>query len=534
MYVFLSDVTEAESSQHEKVRMSRLLQAVPGGMAVCNGSEIQFANEEFLKLLDISGSQIRKKNIPDILSETISADGNALREMKNLGKPVMIEWARERDGAQIWYEARMVPVPGEPGMPGLFACFLRDVTEDRVQKAQFYQAQKLEALGQLAGGVAHDFNNLLSIVDGYARMALKHVDKDNQAWNYLERIKQANRRGANLTKQLLTFGRHRIVADTVMDLKETLKDQEVLLCPLLDASIRMSIHADSGIFIDCSQDSMAQVLMNLVINSRDAMPDGGTITIDLQRINNTDLPSHVPEDLRHGDFCRLTVMDTGHGMDSETISRIFDPFYTTKEQGKGTGLGLSMVYGIVRQASGFIDVQSALGEGTSMKVYLPVSKRRPVARQAIPASPANPAGAMFNGYSVLVVEDEPDLLLVVKNMLQDMGMDVITAGNGNDALLKQDEYEGRIDFLLTDVVMPELNGVRLSEMMGELRPETKVIFMSGYPASGTMARIQVPEDAVLMAKPVVYEKLAGVLFDRLNNKAKSGDDIYRWKIAEAI
>lgn len=202
------------------------------------------------------------------------------------------------------------------------------------------------------------------------------------------------------------------------------------------------------------------------------------------------------------------------GMPKDVVDRIFDPFFTTKEQGKGTGLGLSMVYGLVKQIGGHIDVFSTLGQGTTMSVYLPLSDKVP---KKILGGEDNLSSIRFDGYSVLVAEDEPDLLALVSNMLEDLGMKVLRASNGNEALAVQDDYEGKIDLLLTDVVMPELNGVDLADLLKELRPDVNVIFMSGYPAKGQMARVEIPEDAVFIAKPIEYDALVKVIYTILSS-----------------
>lgn len=545
MSVILSDVTEAiskkpESSglQKENREMEQALEAMAGGVALLclrNGTtDVRFANSLFRQMTGMNENGA-DGDFARALHESTGADSLLFTKALRAGTKTTLQWRRDRrDMPPQWFEAVLTPLAPTGMTADFYVFFLNDVTEAHVQKAQLFQSQKLEALGQLAGGVAHDFNNLLSIVDGYTRMALKHVPPDNPAANYLERIKQANRRGAALTKQLLTFGRHKIVSESVTDIGQLLTEQEPLLRPLLNASIGLTIQADDGMFIESAPDGIAQILMNLVINARDAMPDGGTIGISAAGVDRDDLPPGLRIDRgKCEQFVRLSVEDTGTGMDIETQARIFDPFFTTKDQGKGSGLGLSMVYGIVRQSGGAIDVLSAPGAGTAMSIYFPLSKKRPEKKSIVRT--ADGSGMKFEGYTALLAEDEPDLLFVVGNMLEDMGIKVIKAADGNDALLKQDDYEGKIDFVLTDVVMPELDGVRLAEMMAEVRPESKILFMSGYPANGAMARVQLPDNAWLLAKPVEFDRLAGILAARLQDNAdakdKSTHGLYRWQSA---
>ncbi|MCB9990839.1 MAG: response regulator [Rhodospirillales bacterium] len=380
---------------------------------------------------------------------------------------------------------------------------------DGASDAQFYQMQKLEALGQLAGGVAHDFNNVLAIIDGYVHMAANAAPEDNDKLKtYLERIAGASKRGAALTRQLLLFGRHKIDQNVVVNVSGLVTEQESLLHPLLDSDTRLVIDVDDGLEVHSAPDALGQIIMNLVINARDAMPEGGTIALEAHICAEDHLPGLIPEDKRDRDYILFSVSDTGTGIDEETASRIFDPFFTTKEQGKGTGLGLSTVYGLVQEMGGFIDLKTALGEGTSMRLYLP----RSMAENEEPAAAAGQAEQIrFDGYTALVAEDEPDLLQLVTTMLEQRGMEVLAAANGAEAMTLQEQFEGDIDFLITDVVMPRLNGVKLAELVQASRDEINVIFMSGFPAKGRLARVELPDQAVLLTKPVAFEKLAGAL-----------------------
>ncbi len=387
-----------------------------------------------------------------------------------------------------------------------------NMAEVRLSEARFFQTQKLEALGKLAGGVAHDFNNVLAIIDGYVHMAQKVAPQDDERLAlYLDKIDLASKRGAALTNQLLLFGRHRIAGDEVIDLATLIRDQEGLLYPLLDSSVCLDVSAEPDLRVECAPDALAQIIMNLVINARDAMPDGGRILIEARACEAADLPESLT--VGQGEaFVLLSVSDSGVGMDRDTITRIFDPFFTTKDQGRGTGLGLSMVYGLVQDMKGGIDVQTTLGEGTVMRVYLP----RTQAELPEKSSAAGENKTLrFDGYTALVAEDEPELLHLFCSMLEERGMEVIPAANGAEALARQDAYEGDIDFLITDVVMPSLNGVKLAELVQAARDETSVIFMSGFPASGRLSRIRIPDDATLLTKPVTFEQLAAALQSRM-------------------
>ncbi|MCB1840173.1 MAG: response regulator, partial [Alphaproteobacteria bacterium] len=250
--------------------------------------------------------------------------------------------------------------------------------------------------------------------------------------------------------------------------------------------------------------------------ARDAMPNGGTLSVGLQSSGRSELPEKLRDRLPDKRFACLSVSDTGLGMDQKTIEKIFDPFFTTKPQGKGTGLGLSIVYGLVQEMGGGVHVDSCRGDGTTFRVYLPLSEA-PVSK-ALSRHDGDPSSIKLKGYTILVAEDEPDLLQIVCEMLEQMEATVIPASNGNDALVRQDEYEGDIDILLTDVVMPELNGVKLASLLTSLRPSTKVVFMSGYPGRGDMAPIEVPENVIFIPKPIDYAVLASTLHDLLQGE----------------
>ena len=408
----------------------------------------------------------------------------------------------------LWYNLDISPVHVKDGALDLIVCTLENRTEAKLRDSQLLQSQRLEGLGQLAGGVAHDFNNLMSIMDGYARFAKKASEGNDIVCDYLDKISDAVQRGAALTRQLLAFGRENIVTETVIDLGSLLEEKKSLLEPLVDDSIQINFLAQDNVSVECAPESLIQILINLIVNARDAMPNGGELTLEV-------LCKNPPANLLIGKegsplgYGCLRITDTGCGMPEKIRQRIFDPFFTTKDQGKGTGLGLSMAYGLMQQMKGFITVDSVVGRGTTFHLYFPLSSKRPM--QKILKGQEEGEQIRLDGFTALVAEDEPDLLDIVGGMLEQMGMTVIKASNGNEALVKQEDYKGDIDFLLTDVVMPELNGVHLSELFESIRPKTKTIYMSGYPSTGSTARIEMPEGSYMVPKPIAYDKLAYIL-----------------------
>lgn len=500
------------------------LEAMPVGVAIghFNGADhsdarFAFVNKTFCSIWDCDDGALCGKSMSAFFASHMDHDlfDEALSEDQT-------EWQKPDVDEGVWYGINSYVVNNKNDAPELFVIFQSDITDIKKQEDQFYQMQKMEALAQLAGGVAHDFNNILSIVDGYARMVQGRMEVDDPSFNYLGRINQATKRGASLTRQLLTFGSHQIAGEKVVNLRHLIGEQEALIAPLIDASIQLYVNCYEDLHIKCAPDGFVQVLINLVINARDSMPDGGSIIISAKQCEKNILPAIVPEEARQTDYARISVMDTGCGMDADTIANIFNPFYTTKERGKGTGLGLAMVFGIMRQMGGYIDVHSNVGQGTSMHLYIPLSDEREAEQPKVITGEKDEM--RFDGYTVLVAEDEEDLLYVVSSMLEGLGMNVISAKNGNEALIQQDLHEGEIDLLLTDIVMPEVNGPKLAELMKSVRPECHVVYMSGYPSDGKLAKVTLPDDGPLLTKPVEYKELMDLIHSLLtqNKPAELG------------
>ena len=492
-----------------------------------------FVNEAFCEVFGLKHDQIVGRDMTDIFAKI--EDKEAIKELYRIDeekKTGTVELRFKNDGeTERLYDLKMTPVRDYAGNLDLFVGILNDTTELKMREAESSRAQKLEALGQLSAGVAHDFNNVLSIIDGYTRLSAKGVKDDPKISEYLERIHIASQRGAGLIKQMLTFSRHEIVQNTVINLGEVVKEQETLLLPLLDASIKFKVLVDTEeMHVECPPDNITQILMNLVVNARDAMPHGGTLLVESRVVPDDTLPAALSGKGAAQTYTCLSVSDTGIGIEEDILNRIFDPFFTTKDQGQGTGLGLSMVYGLVKQIGGIIDVDSVVGRGATISIYLPLTDKKP--NKYISGSVDDLISIRFDGYTALVAEDETDLRDIVGNMLSDLGMNVLTAKDGHEALAVQDDYEGQIDLLLTDVVMPELNGVELADLMGALRPDITVIFMSGYPAAGQDARVDIPEHAVFIAKPIQYNDLVKLIFSKLHDPKNDTTETPRWSSKE--
>ncbi len=418
---------------------------------------------------------------------------------------VEVRWKR-KDGSAITVRlsGRVVNNPEETAE--VVEIIAEDITERRVLENQFRQAQKMEAVGRLAGGVAHDFNNLLMVISGYAEVLLEHTRKNDPLYAKIEAIHQATDRATTLTRQLLAFSRKQLLELKVVDLNIIVEDIKRLLRPLIGENIELQTQlapdlgrtrADAG--------QIEQVLMNLVVNSKDAMPNGGKIIIQSAnaRLNHEDVRREYSY-IQPGLYVVLSVTDTGEGMDKETQLRIFEPFFTTKEKGKGTGLGLSTVYGIIKQSGGYVLVQSEPGQGTTFRIYLP--------RVEDALEPIGAAGTSLsqNGGSetVLLVEDEESVRQLVRETLESKGYKVLEADNGEAALRIVSNYSDKIDMLITDVVMPGMSGRELSARLCASRPQTKVLYLSGYTEDAIGHEGVVDPDTAFLQKPFTLQMLS--------------------------
>ncbi|MBI1215628.1 MAG: response regulator [Alphaproteobacteria bacterium] len=374
-------------------------------------------------------------------------------------------------------------------------------------------AQKLEALGLFAGGIAHDFNNILSIIEGYANVALRQQREEGKTDPAtLEKIVNATQRGAGLTRQLLAFGRQQITPTEKTDLAAELRAQAALIRPLLGENVTLSLALPkTGLWMMGARDHITQILLNLALNARDAMPRGGTVIVSaLQLPDNRLVPRLLREKFPDTPFIHLRFTDDGTGIPPDVLPHIFDPFFTTKDQGLGTGLGLCVVYGIVDQLGGTVEVSSREGKGTQFDIFLPAAT--PAEERKEEAAAAHePAAQPLAGRTILIAEDEPELRDVLTVIFSGMNMHVLTASNGNHALQVQEDYDGDIDFLLADVVMPEMDGVQLAERFSRLRPGANVVYMSGYPFMDNRKDIKLPDDADFLPKPLREDRLRQIL-----------------------
>jgi PAS domain S-box-containing protein len=426
---------------------------------------------------------------------------------------------RRRDGTDLPALVSSSAVLGDGGRFEAALCMITDLTDYRRLEEQFRQAQKLEAIGRLASGIAHDFNNLLTAITGYADLLLAELAPDDPHRQDIEQISRAADRAAGLTAQLLAFSRRQISQTDLVDLNQVLHDTERMLRRLLGEDVEFATlpGRDLGrIRADPAQ--IAQVLMNLVVNSRDAMPRGGTVTIETANVTLEARALAAFPHLEPGPYVMLAVTDTGTGMDAETRARAFEPFFTTKEPGRGTGLGLAAVYGIVQQHGGAVQIESEVDAGTTIRIYFPRSGEAD-ARPGRPALAATPGGTE----TILVVEDEPDLRLLIHRLLGRLGYNLLEARHGRDALLLLREHAGDIHLLLTDVVMPELSGPELVREARRLRPGLRVLYMSGYTEAERLGQGLRDTPARLIQKPFSARLLAQRVREVLDASPPGGE-----------
>ncbi len=383
----------------------------------------------------------------------------------------------------------------------------------RASEAQLRQSQKMEGIGQLAGGIAHDFNNLLTVINSYSDMLLAETGFDNPfARNGLDQIKEAGYRAALLTRQLLAFSRRQVLQPTVMDLNEVVSNIVKLLRRLIGEDIRMVLclyPALGRVKVDAGQ--MEQIIMNLAVNARDALPGGGEMTIETMNVELDSATVRTHPSIEPGSYVMLAVSDTGCGMDADTQARIFEPFFTTKEPGKGTGLGLATVYGIVEQSGGKIDVQSTLGQGTTLKIYLPRVEEE--IEQVESTSTLDES--LRGSETILLVEDEEMVRSLAQVLLERNGYTVLAARNGTDALRMVEQGTRMIHLLLTDVVMPGMNGPALAERILAIRPATKVLYMSGYTGRELTSAAAWETGPAILQKPFTPQSLAHKVHEML-------------------
>jgi len=433
------------------------------------------SNPAFQRMLGYSAEELSALSLYDFApDDRASVDANIHRLVDQETLAIPNRAFRRKDGKEVIVEIDSVLIE-ESGRRTVFSV-VHSLAERRALEEQLRQAQKMEAVGRLAGGVAHDFNNLLTAILGYAELLLDS-DPTDDVRNAAGEIRKAGERAAALTKQLLAFSRKQVLQPKIVDLNDVLAEVDGILHRVLGEDIALEAERDPHLWrVLADPGQIQQVLLNLAVNARDAMPEGGVLRIVTRNVSlrAANLPE-VPK-VAEGDYVLLEVADSGHGMDAETLSRVFEPFFTTKERGKGTGLGLSTVYGIVKQSGGYIHIESEPGKGTRVLVYL--TRVHGAADSPLDVTPRSlPRGGTE---TILLVEDEESVRRLASLLLERKGYRLLVASSAEEALETARGYAGQIDLLLTDVVLPGLNGRRLADLLSPERPSMKVVFASGY------------------------------------------------------
>jgi signal transduction histidine kinase/CheY-like chemotaxis protein len=438
-----------------------------------------------------------------------------IREIKKTHKPVILEHIHfDNSGNPLFFDVHGYPIYDDNGDIIQIIEYTVDVTARKKLEHQFLQAQKMEAVGQLAGGIAHDFNNLLSAILGYSEMALMDLPEDHPARGKIKTIMDAGEKATILTRQLLTFSRKQALEMKVVNLNAIVENMSKILNRIIGEDILLEINTRTDVKnVKADAGQMEQVLMNLVVNARDAMPNGGRLTIETGNVELDEEYARSHEGIKPGAYVMLAVNDTGIGMSHEVQDRIFEPFFTTKGA-KGTGLGLSTIYGIIKQHEGNIFVYSEPNVGSTFKIYLPATG------EAVETVVTEELDVMLHGTeTILVVEDEPSILRLVVDTLQPLGYKLLEASNGPEALRISESTEGEIDLLLTDVIMPEMNGKELAEIIKKNRPSIKILFMSGYTDETVVHHYIMDSTMNFLQKPLTPKKLVSKLNAVLAKKA---------------
>jgi two-component system cell cycle sensor histidine kinase/response regulator CckA len=495
-----------EALRRSEAEMRSLVEHAPYGIGTISVMEDGFlqANPAMVKLLGY-------KSEAEVLALVLSRDLYAEIDSRCLAaepprsdfSAVELRWKR-KDGRSVMVRASGRRIPATLQQGSLIEIIAEDVTARRSLEEQLRQAQKLEALGQLSGSVAHDFNNLLSVIIGYSELLTANPASEGPMRAHLETIKRAGERAASLSAQLLAFSRRQVLQPSVVNLNSLVRESEKMLERLVRENVEHKIVLDPALWkTRADPGQLVQVIMNLAINARDAMPKGGRLTIETANVTFDDVTTIQGIEVAAGNYVKLSVSDSGAGMDAETQARVFEPLFSTKEDGRGTSLGLATAYGIVKQSGGYIFADSAVGQGTTFETYLPRA-HQPAER---PSPQHGPANVRPGSETLLVVEDETAFRDLLRDGLQAKGYHVLVAANGVEALRTAEEHTGHIRVLVTDVIMPQMSGPELARTLKKIRPGIEILYMSGYTDDKVSDDDSSSGDVTLMQKPFYIDDL---------------------------
>jgi PAS domain S-box-containing protein len=460
------------------------------------GGHVDYISPAVRRVLGHTPESMQSTSLFDWIHADDEAELRAAIAAAPVQRTVMLTFrVRSAAGGWRWLDTQLDAVPGNTRLLAIG----RDVTERRSLEEQLLHSQKLESVGRLAGGVAHDFNNLLTVILGQADLLYLQMGADERVREAIEQVRQAGDRAAQLTAQLLAFGRRQMIAPKVVDLNALLDNLEKLLRRLISERIRLSVVAMATHAVRVDPGQLENVIVNLVVNAQDAMPSGGALTIETADV---DIVAGTVPGVPAGTYVVLSVADTGIGMDADVLEHIFEPFFTTKAPGKGSGLGLAMCYGAVQQAGGHLRADSLVGRGTTFRIYLPASSGVREQTQHKKTRTLPPGG----DETILLAEDDPLLARLIERVLGDRGYRILSARNGRDAISAAEQFEGRIDLLITDVVLPEINGPEVARTLVARCPELRVLYVSGYAPEGTFPA-DAGENVAFLPKPFAPSEL---------------------------
>jgi PAS domain S-box-containing protein len=497
-------------------RFQALIEATFDGISISQDGVLMEVNEGYARIFGYTtAAELAGKAVLDLVAEESTDEMRRRLSEQIEGSYDLV--GKKRDGTKVWLQAttRMHRVGGRPSR----VTAMRDMTEQRLLEQQLRHAQKMEAVGRLAGGIAHDFNNLLTVIQSYASLLISEAAGTNAPHEELEEIQRAAEAATTLTRQLLTFSRQQVIEPKVLTVDKIVSGAHKMLKRLIgeDVELEIKLAPDGGrIRVDPGQ--LEQVIMNLAVNARDAMPEGGRLLIETSNVEMSEqfLREHVPA--RAGHYLMLAMSDTGAGMSEETRAHIFEPFFTTKEAGKGTGLGLATVYAIVKQSGGFIWVYSEPGHGTVFKLYFPL-----VDDPAEISGPTRAAGAARGTETVLLVEDSAAVRAVTRQLLERQGYTVLEAPDPRMAIAIASSHRGTIHLLLTDIVMPGMSGRALAEQLSKARPKMKVLYTSGYTDDTILRQGVIDGSAAFLQKPFTPEMLLRKVRSALRSTPPRGE-----------
>ncbi len=504
--VDISQQKHAQEALRDSQQYNRMLfDQSSMGLAVSRmDGRIIDANAAFARIIGYLPGETVKLNLADRgtpeIRQVLLAQAESITRTGSFG-PIEVE-LKHKDGraVPVHMSGQVLERTGDT----FVLSSVEDITERRRLEEQLRHAQKMEAIGQLAGGVAHDFNNQLTVIQGYCDLLLRSVAVQDSMHTPLQEIRRAGERAKQLTSQLLAFSRKQVLRPQVLDLRQVLAEMSNPLGRIVSERMDMVIHIPTKLDpVKLDRGQFEQALMNMVINARDAMPNGGKLTIEADNVHLTRRYTSLHPEAAPGDYAVISISDTGIGMDEETRRHAFDPFFTTKEVGKGTGLGLSMVYGFVQQSGGTISVYSEVGHGTTFRLYFPAT-----AEARALAAPQETIQLARGDESVLVVEDEESVRQFAERVLKQCGYKVLSAANAAEAINVLQQQDRPIDLLLTDIIMPGMTGIELTERVKALRPDILVLYMTGYAPSTVTRHGQVDSATQLLVKPFSPEVLS--------------------------